>query len=206
MEWLRAGVKRFQQEVFAERQAKYEKVAHSQSPHLLFITCADSRIDPELLTGSEPGQMFVARNPGAMVPVYDAAVAAGMHASIEYALVVLEVRHIIVCGHSNCGAINGMLYPERVVGVPAVQRWLKYGAGARARLQAEEPFASEAARLARLTQLNVLEQMAHLETHPAVAALQSQGQLNIVGWVYEIHTGRVERYDAPQDKFLPWPE
>ena len=206
MEWLQAGVRRFQREVFAERQAKYEAVAHSQSPHVLFVTCSDSRIDPELLTGSEPGQMFVARNPGALVPVYDASVAAGMHASIEYALAVLGVRHIIVCGHSDCGAVGGMLYPESVAAVPAVARWLQYGKQARARLETEEPFASDAARLERLTELNVLEQMAHLETHPSVAALTANREITIRGWVYEIHTGQVKRYDPATDKFLPWPE
>lgn len=183
----------------------YEKVAHSQSPHLLFIGCADSRIDPELMTGSEPGQMFVARNPGAMVPVYDATVAAGMHASIEYALTVLEVRFIIVCGHSDCGAINGILYPEKLKDVPAVVRWLRYGQAALERLRTEEPFADDAARLKRLTELNVLEQMEHLKTHPSVARLLDAGELTINGWVYELHTGKIERYEAAAGKFVAWP-
>ncbi len=206
MEWLVQGVRAFQKEVFAKRQEMYEKVAHSQSPHLLFITCADSRIDPELLTGSEPGQMFVARNPGAIVPIYDGEVAAGMHASIEYALAVLAVRHIIVCGHSNCGAVRGMLYPEMVAGVPAVARWLRNGEDAIELLQAEEPFPSEEARIRRLTELNVLQQMRHLATHPSVARLLEANELTIRGWVYEIHTGKVERYEANAEQFLPWPD
>lgn len=205
MERLIPGVRRFQKEIFAERQEQYERVAHSQSPHLLFIGCADSRIDPELMTGSGPGEIFVARNPGAIVPVYNPEVAAGMHASIEYALTVLEVRFVIICGHSNCGAVNGILNPERLEEVPAVARWLRYGADALAQLEAEGPFPDEAAKLKRLTELNVLEQMRHLETHPSAARLLAKEELTIRGWVYEIHTGKIERYDPEKKKFLVWP-
>src|SRR5689334_8852641 len=114
MEQVCDGVRRFQATVFPQMQQLYESLAEKQKPHTLFLTCGDSRIEPSLLTGTEPGQIFVERNPGNIVPIYDGKVGVGVSASIEYAVAVLGVENIIVCGHSSCGAMKALLEPNRL--------------------------------------------------------------------------------------------
>src|SRR5215813_9409341 len=120
------GVRRFRSKVFPEMRALYERLAEKQRPFALFLTCGDSRIDPSLLTGTEPGQIFVERTPGNIVPIYDDAVRVGVSASIEYAIVALGIADVIVCGHSACGAMKGLLDPEHLDQTPATARWLEY--------------------------------------------------------------------------------
>src|SRR5262245_3330689 len=126
MDFLAHGVRRFKTRVFQENRALFRKLAKSQSPRVLFITCADSRVVPQLITQTRPGDLFVERNPGNIVPVYGRNLA-GESASVEYAVDVLGVQHIVVCGHTNCGAVKGMLHPETLADVPAVKRWLTDG-------------------------------------------------------------------------------
>ena len=202
---LSAGVDRFRRVVFPRRRALFERLAGGQSPQALFITCADSRIVPSLLTHTAPGDLFVERNPGNIVPVYTEA-GVGESASIEYAVAVLKVPHIVVCGHSDCGAVEGMLHPEKVAEVPAVARWLRYGDSARARTLAALPEdAPDRARLELLTRLNVVAQMTHLATHPSVRAALDRGAVSVHGWVYLIETGEVQAWDPARAAFLRWP-
>jgi carbonic anhydrase len=203
---IREGVRRFRTVVFPEKQALYESLAEKQIPHALFLTCGDSRIEPSLLTGTDPGQIFVERTPGNIVPVYDNTVSVGVSASIEYAVAILGVKDLIVCGHSACGAMKGLLHPELLDEIPATARWLKYAQPAVELLQKDYPGMGDADRLKILTRLNVVEQMAHLHTHPAVEARFKAGTLGIHGWFYEIHTGRVDAYNTATGKFEPWPE
>jgi len=197
---IRDGVRRFRAEVFPKRREVYEELADRQHPFALFLTCGDSRIDPCLLTGTEPGQIFVERTPGNIVPVYDDTASVGVSASIEYAIAVLGVEDVIVCGHSACGAMKAVLDPEHLADLPATARWLKYAEPALRNLGADGP-----GRLDRLVRLNVVEQMTHLHTHPAVQARLRAGRLGIHGWFYEIHTGTVETYDHAAGAFHPWP-
>ena len=206
MDRIREGVRRFRTVVFPEKQALYESLAEKQIPHALFLTCGDSRIEPSLLTGTEPGQIFVERTPGNIVPVYDNTVSVGVSASIEYAVAILGVPDLIVCGHSACGAMKGLLHPELLDEIPATARWLKYAQPAVELLHKNYPRMGDADRLKILTQLNVVEQMAHLHTHPAVEARFKAGTLGIHGWFYEIHTGRVDAYNTAAGKFEPWPD
>src|SRR3954468_7323268 len=118
-ELIRQGVQRFRSTVFSERRELYESLAEKQVPFALFLTCGDSRVDPSLLTGTEPGQIFVERTPGNIVPIYDENVNVGVSASIEYAVAVLGVQDVIVCGHSACGAMKGLLHPEELKKTPA---------------------------------------------------------------------------------------
>ena len=195
---LRDGVRRFRTEVFPRSRETYESLAEKQHPFALFLTCGDSRIDPTALTGTEPGQIFVERTPGNIVPVYSDEVAVGVSASIEYAIVALEVEEVIICGHSACGAMKGLLDPDHLHEIPATARWLEYARPAVERLGASRD-------VARLTKLNVIEQISHLETHPAVRERLRAGRLGIHGWYYEIHTGTIEAYDASRDAFDLWP-
>ena len=197
---IRDGVRRFRTEVFPKHRETYQNLKEKQQPFALFLTCGDSRIDPSLLTGTEPGQIFVERTPGNIVPVYDDTASVGVSASIEYAIAALGVAHVIVCGHSACGAMDGLLHPEHLKEMPATARWLRYAQPALEKLGT-----GSADRLARLTKLNVIEQMRHLPTHPAVQEKLRAGQLRIHGWYYEIHTGTVEAHDPSTGEFSIWP-
>src|SRR5262245_41103473 len=130
MERLLRGVTKFQTEVFPAQRPLFEGLASGQSPEALFITCADSRIVPQLITQSSPGDLFICRNAGNMVPPYGE-LHGGVSATIEYALCVLNVKHIIVCGHTDCGAMKGILHPEAVADMPTVRSWLAHGEVAR---------------------------------------------------------------------------
>ncbi len=205
LEAMARGIGRFRREVFPQHRLEFESLADAQQPKALFLTCADSRIVPSMITQTGPGELFVERNPGNIAPIYSGE-AVGVSASIEYAVTALKIRHVIVCGHSDCGAVKGMLHPDTVAEMPAMARWLRYGNTARSRLDSQAMEAGEEEHLRRLTELNVLVQMEHLATHPAVQRALADGRLAIHGWVYEIETGEVRAYDPAGGTFVPFPE
>ena len=189
---LKAGIRKFRTEIYPENEATYLKaVSGPQSPHALFITCADSRIDPELITQSRPGDLFVTRNVGNLVPAYGEMMG-GVSAVIEYAVSALKVQHVVVCGHSDCGAMKGLLNPESLEKMPTVKSWLK---NAHAALSVASSLADPDEKpgdlIRRLTQENVLLQLQHLRTHPSVAGAMAREALTISGWVYDIGMGEV---------------
>lgn len=187
---LKEGNRRFQQAVRGAYREMFELLASGQQPTTLLITCADSRIVPALITGSQPGELFVERNPGALVPVYSRA-ATGVSASIEYAVAVLGVRNIIVCGHSDCGAMSAVLHPKKVKGVPAVARWLSFAKGATDRLTPREQALSEERKILALTRHCIRLQKEHLLTHPSVREAVASKRARILGAYYDIATGKV---------------
>ncbi len=202
---IRNGVLQFRNVIFPQKRELYESLAEKQVPMALFLTCGDSRIDPSALTGTEPGQIFVERTPGNIVPTYDEQTSVGVSASIEYAVSVLGVQEVIVCGHSACGAMKGLLHPEYLQKTPATSRWLKYAEPALHSLRQRHSIQTELERLRILCQLNVVEQLGHLRTHPAIRERMQNGSIEICGWYYEIHTGTVEAYDATTGEFELWP-
>jgi len=196
------GVVKFQREIYPSRKDLFETLATGQSPEALFITCSDSRIDPNLVTQTDPGDLFICRNAGNIVPPHTNHTGA-MTASIEFAVGALKVPHIIVCGHSNCGAMKGALAPENLKPLPHVAEWLTY---ARAAVQVVESTAagkSEEEKLLRLTQENVILQLDHLKTHPYVAQALANGDVELHGWVYDIGTGGVTVFDLATRSFKP---
>ena len=205
MDQILEGVRRFRTVVFPEWRELYESLAEKQQPYALFLTCGDSRIEPSLLTGTSPGQIFVERTPGNIVPVYEDAASVGVSASIEFAVAVLGVADVIVCGHSSCGAMKALLHPEVLETIPATARWLKYAHPALQKLDEDYRVEDESARRERLARLNVVEQMSHLHTHPTVAERFKRGSLGIHGWFYEIHTGTVEIFNPATRVFEQWP-
>jgi len=203
MKKLVDGIQWFQEEVVRPRREFFEKLAQGQAPEALFITCSDSRIDPNLLTRTEPGELFVLRNAGNLVPPYGQG-AGGEAATIEYAVRVLKVREIIVCGHSHCGAMQGLLHPESLDALPAVRDWLQFAEETYAAVEGRrESLADDSARLAAAIEENVLTQIRHLTTHPSVAERVDQGELELVAWVYQIETGQVLAYDEGEQRFVP---
>ena len=203
MEHIIDGVLRFQREVHPNDAALYRDLAISQSPQAMFIGCADSRIVPEVFTDQGPGSLFVVRNAGNIVPP-SSTIPGGVTASIEYAVSVLGIPDIIVCGHSGCGAMTAMLNgAQNLAKLPAVARWLHYADAALASVEAEHADAPLDVRLEALVYENVLTQLDNLLTHPAVADAIHNKQLRVHGWVYDIGSGRVDNYDAGNRKFLP---
>jgi carbonic anhydrase len=197
------GVHQFRTTIYPQRKELYEaSVRDGQSPHALFITCADSRIDPELLTQSGHGDIFVLRNIGNMVPSYGEMLG-GVSSVIEYAVTGLNVDQVVICGHSDCGAVKGLLDPTLVSEMPTVRSWLRNGEAALKIANARARAENDAIRLSALVEENVLLQLRHLQTHPSVAGRLADRTLIVSGWIYEIALGTVRIYNEQQDAFLP---
>jgi len=201
MEKVIAGIAQFQQKPFEERKALFAELANGQSPEVLFITCADSRIDPNLITQTDPGDLFVCRNAGNIVPPHSKT-AGGMSASIEFGVAALGCTHIVVCGHTDCGAMKGALNPGGLDDLPDVQSWLDHASAAVEAVKAKQGHAGHD-ELNAVTEQNVLLQLEHLKTHPAVASRISSGEITLHGWVYNIGTGEIVCHDEAKDAFVP---
>jgi carbonic anhydrase len=202
MERLIRGVTKFQREVFPHKEDLFAELAGGQNPEALFITCADSRIVPELITQTNPGDLFICRNAGNMVPAYGE-LHGGVSATIEYAVCALNIQHIIVCGHTDCGAMKGILYPDMVAEMPTVKTWLNHGEMARRVVKENYSNLAEDAALHVITEENVVAQLAHLHTHPSVAARVARGKISLHGWVYHIRTGQIDAWEPERGRFVP---
>ena len=207
MQKIIEGVTRFQDEVFPNHRLLFGRLHSGQQPRTLMITCSDSRIVPSLVTQSDPGDLFILRNAGNIIPRYgvngtsdDSAAAA----TIEYAMEVLKVRDAIVCGHSHCGAMQAVMQPSQLNSLPALRRHLatvnfEYCLAELDRDGIEDP----AERLRTVVEENVLIQMANLTTHPAVAIALKRQQIAIHGWVYHFESGQIDNYSPHHAAFVP---
>jgi carbonic anhydrase len=188
------GISHFQKHVFPEHRDLFEELALGQRPEALFITCADSRIDPCMLTQTKPGELFICRVIGNIVPPYPAALG-GVSATIEYAVGVLRVPEVIVCGHTDCGVMKGALNPDALAAFPQVADWLRRADVAHRDAAPTPEF------LLGLTEHNVVAQLKNLRSHPAVAARLEAGDIALHGWVYHIGEGIVTAFDEVTGKF-----
>lgn len=204
MERLIEGFAQFRREVFPHQRELFQKLAAGQSPHTMFITCADSRVMPELIFSTRPGELFVSRNVGNIVPPHGAHVG-GVIAAIEYAVLALKVQNIVICGHSDCGAMKAVLHPEHVEDKPSVAAWLQHAQTARHVVAEHDPQLCGHDVLHHLTEENIVAQLDHLRTQPAVAARLARGTLRIHGWYYDIGKGEIRAFDAQQGRFVPLP-
>jgi carbonic anhydrase len=195
------GFLTFQQEIYPKRLELFKKLAAAQSPKALFISCSDSRVVLELLTQQEPGDLFVIRNAGNIVPPYGPE-PGGVTATVEYAVAALKVKDIVVMGHSNCGAMKAIASGQPLDSLPAVSHWLRYSDAAKAVNQARE-YGSDDEKLTALVHDNVVAQISNLKTHPTVALALEQGQLDLHGWVYDIEPGVIDAYDGLSRTFVP---
>ena len=178
------------------RALQFEAMAQGQAPGRLFITCSDSRLVPSLITGTGPGELFVIRNAGNIVPPYDAR-PEGVAATIEYAVAVLEVPTIVVCGYTRCGAMKAAVDPAGLETVPNIRNWIKFAEAARLAVEELHPHLGPVARWIELVKQNVLQQLTNLNTHPWVAARTASGRLQLEGWIYELDSGEVRRLPLP---------
>ena len=197
-----AGVVEFQSKVFPEKRDLFEQLSRGQSPEALFITCSDSRIETAMITQTQPGELFICRNAGNIVPPHTNHTG-GMTASIEFAVAALQVPHIVVCGHTECGAMKGAMNPEGLDTLPHVKEWLGYSKAAVDVVNELGRDMTDAEKMQMLLEQNVILQLDHLRTHPTVATRLAKGDIQLHGWVYDIKTGGIVAFDAATRTFQP---
>jgi carbonic anhydrase len=197
-----AGYKKFREEVYAKQSARFRELANGQKPHTLFITCADSRVMPSVITQTDQGELFQCRVVGNLIPAHGNS-AGGVTSAIEYAVMVLKVSHIIVCGHSDCGAMRAFMHPEKLNDLKAVRTWIEHADSAIALAKELHGTLEGDEFVKALTKENVRSQLQHLRTHPCVAAALRKGQLELHGWYYDIGEGTVQEYTEEAGAFLP---
>ena len=202
MRKLVSGIHSFQRGYFASNRALFEKLAtDGQNPETLFITCSDSRVVPNLITNAAPGDMFIVRNVGNVVP--RPTLPGGTAAAIEYAVMALGVKDIVVCGHTQCGAIEAVLDPEKMAKLPMVRRWLRETEQVREIIQQRYADLTPEERSLVAVEENVLLQLEHLREFPFIAEKLDAGTLSVSGWVFEIATGQVYDFNPDETQFVP---
>ncbi len=184
------GVEKFRTQIYPGQRQIFQQLSHGQQPIAMFFTCADSRILPNVLLQTGPGEIFTERTPGNIAPKYSDHIG-GVTASVEFAVMALRVPLIVICGHTDCGVIKALLEPEGASGMPALQSWMRHSLPARERLLQENRNLSREEKLRLLTEYNVLTQIENLKTHPAVEARLAAGELALAGWIYDIGNGSV---------------
>lgn len=194
------GILKFQRDAFPTRQKLFKNLANWQGPRTLFISCSDSRLVPELVTQQEPGELFVIRNAGNIVPPYGPE-AGGEVATVEYAVAALKVTDIVVCGHSNCGAMTAVANCTCMTDMPAVGHWLRYADSARF-VNESHSHENAAAKADAMIHENVIAQLANLQTHPSVRLALKEGRVTLHGWFYDIESGRIDAYDETTGNFV----
>lgn len=203
MKKLIKGLRKFQSTYVPTHQTLLAELAHGQHPRVLFISCSDSRVDPALITQSDIGELFVIRNAGNIIPPYEAT-NGGEGATIEYAIHALDIKQIIVCGHSNCGAMKGLLQLGKLAeDMPLVYEWLKHTEGTRRLVKENYSHLDKDEMMEILVAENVLTQIENLRTYPVVRSKLYRGDLSIHAWVYNIETGGLLIYDAEHHAFMP---
>ena len=201
MEKIIRGIHTFQRDVFGTQQQLFSRLAEGQRPDALFVTCSDSRIDPCLVTQTKPGDLFVLRNAGNIIPPYGAS-NGGESAAVEFAVTGLGVKDIIVCGHSQCGAVQGLLNPKKLDKMPTVAEWLRQASATKRIVEENYADVSGDELMIAAVKENVLVQLDNLRTHPSVASKLSQGELNLHAWLYTFENGRMFFYDPDAQKFI----
>jgi len=193
----------FEKNVFATEADLYSKLANDgQSPKALMISCSDSRVVPEHIVQARPGDLFVCRNAGNIVPPFTQQ-NGGTTSTVEYAVAVLGVTDIIICGHSGCGAMGALMKPETLEGLPSVAAWLRHSHAAHSVVKHSYPDLDDAAAVRAASLENVVVQISHLRTHPAVASRIAKGELTLHGWFVDIHAGAILALDGATGRFMP---
>jgi carbonic anhydrase len=210
MKDLLQGIREFQSTYYQENRDLFEQLGQGQTPRVLFIACSDSRIDPNLIVQADPGELFVIRNAGNIIPPYGAA-NGGEGAAIEYAIQALNIDQIIICGHNHCGAMKGLLKLNQLQeDMPLVYDWLKHTEATR-RLLKEHYSQYEGEELLEIAiAQNVLTQIENIKTYPSVRSRLQQGKLHLYGWLYEIESGELQafnpltqQFEHPQSQIYP---
>jgi carbonic anhydrase len=207
MRKLLVGIRNFRERIFPKHAHRFRELARAQAPDTLFISCSDSRVVPDLIASADPGDLFTIRNVGNLIPCASADGRSTGDVSeasaIEYAVLVLTVKYIVVCGHSECGAMKAVIAGKTGHGTPNLDQWLCHAHDAAARLASEDPAAAQLKPHDRLSQLNVLAQLEHLSTYEIVRDRIASGTLTLSGWWFDIASGAVHAYDEARQRFEP---
>jgi carbonic anhydrase len=202
MKKLIRGLRDFKSSYFSDNEELFEQLSHGQKPRVLFVTCSDSRIDPNLITQAGLGELFVIRNAGNIIPPFGAT-NGGEGATIEYAIQALDIQQIIVCGHSHCGAMKGLMKLDSLqVEMPLVHGWLKYAEATRQLVKENYSHYEGEELLEIIIAENVLTQIENLRTYPVIRSKLYQGKLNIYAWIYQIEAGQVLAYDSQKHAYV----
>lgn len=204
MNSLIRGVHQFYRDVYTPRRDVYQRSLERQQPQALFVTCSDSRLDPQAHTQAGPGELFVLRNAGNLIPPYGTG-RGGEAATIEYAVAGLGIRNIIVCGHTHCGAIKALLDLESHTHLPETSNWLRHAEATRQIVEGRFGNLPFPERWKAAVEQNVLSQLDNLRTHPVVAAGLAHGELKVYGWISDLETGRILAFDPAQGRFINLP-
>lgn len=203
MKKLYKGIHRFQESFFKKEEEFFKRISGKQEPDVLFIACADSRVDPNLVTQSKPGDLFIVRNVGNIVPPYDAIKDKNsVAAALEFAVLRLKVSDIIICGHSNCGAMQALCGDEEeFADMPHLRDWLKIAAPVKDAINTLYSECSGTSRLRIVEEENILLQLKNIQTYPFVAEALERGSVYLHGWYYDIYTGKVCAYNPNSETF-----
>jgi len=207
MQRLIEGVHRFRADEFGRYRKLFRKLAQQgQNPHTLFITCSDSRVLAELITQSQPGDLFVVKNVGNIVP--PATVTGSTNstaAAIEFAVEVLRVADIVVCGHSQCGAMDALMHPGALLdSMPNLGEWLRVAGPVRQMIMKEyKHLADDAERSLAAAEENVLFALENLHSYPVVQQRLVDGSLHLHGWFFKIATAELFAFDPEVNQFVP---
>lgn len=201
------GILEFRRDRLPAYREVFARLALDQSPDCLFVACADSRVVPNLMASTEPGELFMLRNVGNFIPPGNvegvAAVDRSSSAALEFALLALNVEDLIVCGHSECGAMKAILKERSGLPAPNLDAWLSHGRSALDALQTDGALDASLPLHDQVSQYNVLEQLDHALSYPLVKARVDSGQLRLHGWWFEIASGTVYLYDEQVRRFMP---
>lgn len=200
MHHLIEGVHYFQNVGFKQQKELFERLAEGQTPQVCFITCSDSRIDPNLITNAKPGQLFIVRNPGNVVPCYGTANNSAM-AAVEFAVAMLGVKDIIVCGHTHCGAISGLFQPEKIANLRSLKEWLIHCDSTLEIIKDHYSHLHGDDLYTVASEENVLVQLEHLRSLPVIASRLTRGLINLHAWMYKIETGEMFVYESTESQF-----
>lgn len=202
MNHLLPGLRKFSEKVFPKQQEHFQTLSQGQKPHTLMITCADSRIDPSLVTQTKPGELFVVRNAGNIIPPYGMS-SGGEEAAIQFAVDGLGVSNVVICGHTQCGAMAALAGNLNLDHIPSVKVWLTHAEKTKSRMGALD---QSLVNLGRFAEENVLVQAENLKTHPAIANAIAEGRIHLFAWVYNFQNGLVTVYDPRLKRFIPTSE
>jgi carbonic anhydrase len=205
MENLFDGVKEFNSKDFLEHKALFENLGKKQTPHTLFVGCSDSRVVPNLITSTLPGELFVIRNIANIIPFYrESSEYLATTSAIEFAVKVLGVSNILVCGHSNCGGCNALFSDAKMMSeIPHTQKWLELSKNVKLKVENDPGLKNDLAKREWVTeQLNIIEQLKHLLSYPYIKEKYLKGEINLLGWYYIIETGEIFNYNSEEKKFV----
>jgi carbonic anhydrase len=203
MKKLYKGIHKFRESYFKKEEDFFRRISKGQTPDVLFITCSDSRVDPNLVTQSKPGELFIVRNVGNIIPPYDAIKDKNsVAAAIEFAVLNLKVKDIIVCGHSNCGAMQAIFKDDKEFdNMPHLRDWLRLAWPVKEMIEKYCPNAHGESRQRIAEEENILAQLQNIQTYPFVVQALKKGKIHLHGWYYNIETGRICAYNPKKDMF-----